>query len=164
VAADVPSGFVGRDHRAAADLIDERRIGRLRPASGTLERLHEATGRHRKAKPLPQERGDLADREPELFVQDRRQRDRIRAQLSGCGIERIGRLQWVAALDTGVAAAAAPDVHVTSSNDRTDDGQIFLILNGDAGATHASPTLRTRGRQRGLVGFVDVVPRSSSRA
>ena len=130
--AHLPTGFIGTDDRTAADLIAQRRIRRRRLARGPMERVGHATRPDAQPEPVAQERGDLAVREAEVFIEQHDQRDRVRPEMRAHRPERIRRLPRVAALYAPTTVATPPDVHIEATHMRSHDRQIFLNLGGDA--------------------------------
>lgn len=90
--AHAPAGFIGRDHRAVPDGVEQRGVGRGGVAGRPMQRVDEATGRHGEAKVLLIESGDLAERQATLFMQVRRGRHGLGAELCRRRPERIGGL------------------------------------------------------------------------
>ena len=62
-AGDLPAGFVGRDDGAAAELLLQSHISRLRLAGSPVDGVHQAASTDGQAVVLPQERGNLAERQ-----------------------------------------------------------------------------------------------------
>jgi hypothetical protein len=79
-----------------------------------------------------------------VSVQDRRERNRLRAELCRGRAEGIGGLQRMATLHAPPTGAAAADLDGEGAHDRADDREIFLVLPRGAGAAQASATMRAR--------------------
>ena len=155
VAADFPAGFIGGDHRTAADLRAQGRVGRQRLPRRAMDRLDEPAARDGEAEAVTQQRHDLAEGEAELFVQDHRQGHRLRPELPGGGAERIGGLQRVTSLDASPTLRAVANGHAKLVDDRGLDGQVFLILRHHALSAETPATGRALGRQRRVMRHVD---------
>jgi hypothetical protein len=103
----------------------------------------------REARPV--EGGDLAERHGKLFVEADGQRNRVRPELYRRRAKRIRGLERMAPLHAPMAGVALAHVDVKAPHDRRDRGQIFLILGGNVGLAHRTPTARTRRRHRYVV-------------
>jgi len=155
-AADLPAGLIGRDHVAVPDLGAQRLVGGTGAISGAVQGVDEPAGGDLQPKPVAKHRADFRQRQPELRMQDRGERDRLRAELRRGRAQRIGGLPGMAPLHATPAGAAAANLDRERAHDRTHDGQIFLILPGGANPAQRSVTVRTRRGQAGVVVFVDV--------
>ncbi len=113
-----PARFIGRHDRAAPHRRAQRVVGRLGLPRRAAHRVDQAARRDRQPEALPPQPRDLAIRQPEVFIEDHRQRDRLRSELHGGGAERVGRLQRMAALHPSMTRAAASDVHVEAAHER----------------------------------------------
>ena len=120
-----------------------------------MEGTDDGAARQRESEALVEERRDLAERDPELFVERHGKRERLRPELDRRGAERVGGLPGMTALHPTVALGAAADVHPEAAHDGTDDREILLVLIGDALGLDPAPTRRTARRERRLVGLVD---------
>lgn len=156
LAADFPARFIGADHRAAAHARTQGRVGGTGPPRRAMHRVYQPAARDREAIELLHERHDLAEREPELFIEHDDQRDHLRAELRRGRANRIGRLQRMPALDAPAAARTATDVHVKLADHDTRHGELFLILVDDASRHHRTGAVRTVRGQRRRVAFIDV--------
>ena len=150
VAPDLPAGFIGRDDRTAADGRAQRLVGGLRLTRRAVGRMDQAAARDGEPEPVPQEIADLAEGEPELFIEDHRQRDGLRAELHGGRAQRVGRLQRMAALDAAVTPPALADRHAKLVDDGPLHRQIFLDARRSGGGlpTHHSPDTRRATARR----------------
>lgn len=163
VAADLPARFIGGDDGAATDRGAEDRVGRLRLARGPVDRVDEPPARDGEPEAIAEQVGDLPEGEAELFIQNDRERDGLRAELHGGGAERIRRLQRVAPLDATVALRTATDRDPKLMDDGALHGQVFLVLREDALATHRPAAIGTVRRQRRLMCLVDACRRRTMR-
>jgi len=154
--AHAPAGFVGHDHRTLPDRLDQRRIGRRGLTRGAMEGVDDAAGRHRQPEVLLKEGRDLADRHAELRMQDGSGGRRARANLRGRRTECVGRLQRMPALHAAPTALTLPNVHMKRAHDRPHRREVFLVLRRQARGDHRARTARTRGRERRVVGVIDV--------
>jgi hypothetical protein len=104
---------------------------------------------------LSQDRGDLLERDPEGFVEDDDERDRLGTEVHRGGAERVGGLQRMPALHALATRRTAPDLDVEPPHDRTYRGQVLLILRCDARQVGRATTARTRRREGSRVGLID---------
>ncbi len=125
---DFPAGLIRTDDRAPPDLVAQGRIGRRRLARGPMERVRHATRPDPQPKPVAPERGDLAVREAEVFIEEHDERDRLRPQMRTRRPEGVGSLERMAALHPASTVAAAADMHIEPAHVRPDDRQVFLDL------------------------------------
>jgi hypothetical protein len=116
--------------------------------------VHQPAGRDGQAVLLTQERRDFAEREAQLFVEDHRERDGLRAELDAGGTKRIRRLQRMPALHAPATRPALAHVHAKRAGYDPRDGQFFLVLRRDTRLADGAGTLRTPRGQRGVVGFI----------
>jgi hypothetical protein len=121
-----------------------------------MDGLDQTAARDAKAEAIPQQRRDLAVREAAPFIQQHRERDRLRTQLRGGRAERIRRLQGMPTLHAPPTLRAPADVHMKGPHQRTLHRELFLILRRDPGLAHGAVTVRTLRRQRGVVRLVNV--------
>ena len=164
VRRDAPARFIRRYHGTAADRRTQGRIGRVRLARGAVHRVHQPAARDRQAEAIAQQRGDLPVRQPEAFIQEDGERDRLRPQLHGGGAQGVGGLQGMAPLDAPPAAGALPDVDAKRADEGPLDRQLFLILRGDPHRAHGALTVRALPRQRRLVPVIHRRGRAPMRA
>ena len=153
---DLPAGFIRGHHGTPANGGAERRVGRFGLVGHPAHRVHQAACGDGQAEALAEECGDLAERQPQLLVEDDRERDGGGPQLRGGGAEGIGGLQRMAALDAPAAVGALPNRDVKRSHPRSNDREIFLILRRMARQHDVPAARRTRRWQRGRVGLIDV--------
>ena len=156
VAADLPPGLVGGDDGAVADLAQQFGIGQLGPAGGPMHGADQAARTAPDAVVLPQQRGDLAERQPHLLVEDDRRRHQPGTQLHGGGPQRVGGLQPMAALHPQAAVLTGPEGDSKLTDGDPLGRQFFLELGGHARRADSSTATRTARRQRCVV--VDVDP------
>ncbi len=153
--ADPPPGFVRGDDATGSDLVAERGIGRRGHAGRPMEHGHQPAPGHRQPEALAQQRRDLVERHAKVFVQDDDEGDRLGAKLHACGAQRIRGLQPMPTLHAAATPMTAPYVHLEAPDDRPDDGQIFLVLRGDAHKLDRAPTAGAREGEWRLVGLID---------
>jgi len=110
--------------------------------------------RDAQAEPIPQQRGDLAVGQDAPFIEQHRERDRLRTQLRGGRPERVRCLQGMPPLHAPATLRALADVDVKRPDERALHRELFLILRGDPGLAHGAVTIRTLRRQRGVIGLV----------
>jgi hypothetical protein len=152
---DLPTRFIGCHNGAAADLVAQRSIGRPRLPGRTVHGVHQTAARDGQAVLLMKECGDLPEREPELFIEDDGEGDRLRAELDAGGAQRVGGLQGMAPLHPTRARATVADVNPERSDDDARHRQFFLILQRPPRLADRPATVWALVRQRRLVGFVD---------
>lgn len=152
---DLPPGFVGRHDGAAANLLAQRGGGRPRLPGRAVQRVDHATTRDGQEVLLPKQRGDLAERESELFIEDDREGDCLRAELHARRAQRVGGLQWMAALHAPLARATPTDANAKRAHDDTGDGQLVLILPRPPGVADRAAVVGTAVGQRRVVCLVD---------
>jgi len=151
VPPDFPAGFIGRDHRAATDLGAQGVVGRLCLPRRAMDRVDESAARDGEPEAVPQQRHNLAEGEPELFVEDHRERDGLRAELHGGGPQRRGGLQWVPSLDASPALRAVANGHAKLVDHGALHRQVFLVLRDHALSPDGATTVRAlRGQPRGV--------------
>ena len=121
-----------------------------------MDRVHQTATSHRQSVELQQERHDLAEREPELFIEHHDERDHLRTKLRGGGTERVRCLQMMTALHATAASVAASHMNVELPDHDARDRQLFLILGGDARVHHGTGTARAVRRERDVVTLVHV--------
>jgi hypothetical protein len=153
---DLPAGFIWTDHWTAADPCTQRVICRGRLARRAMDGVHQAAARHGQPKELLQQGRDLAERQPELLVEDHHQRDHLRAELCRRSANRIRRLQRMAPLHTPTASVAPADVQIKLPDDDARDRQLFLVLRGDGRFDDQTGAGRTLRRERHVVSLVDL--------
>jgi hypothetical protein len=153
---DFPAGFIGTDHRTATGPCTQRVIRWSRLARRAMDGVHQAATRHGQPIELLQQGRDLAERQPELFVEDHHQRDHLRPELGRRSANRIRRLQRMATLDTPTASVAPADVQIKLPDDDARDGQLFLVLRGDGRFDDRTGAGRTLRRERHVVALVDL--------
>ena len=120
-----------------------------------MQGLDEAARRDSEPEAVTQQRRDLLERYADVLVQEHNQGHGTGPEVHIGGPQRVGRLQRMPALDAAATGDAPADVHVEAPDDRPPDGQIFLILRGDAGALDRAATVRAGGGKRGLVSLID---------
>ena len=108
-----------------------RPVGRLRLPRRPVQRAGDGARGHRQAEPLAQQGGRLRMREPELFVQDHDQRDRLRAQLHGRGAQRIRVCSRCRAC---TRRPHPPHRPIVTSNRRTTEGGDVVAVRTAAGS------------------------------
>jgi len=150
-----PAGFIRRDHGTAPDGLAERVIGRCSAMRGAADRVDQAASGDRQTESFPEQRGDFAQRQPELFIQHEGQRDRGRPELRRRRADRIGRLQRVAPLHAATALGAVADGDVECTHDGADVRHIFLVLRRVARGSQSSAAIRTTWWQRRRMSFMD---------
>ena len=106
------------------------RIGRLRVPAGPLDGADQSATADRDAVVLSQQRRHLAERQPQLLVEDDRPSHQLRAQLHPGRPERIGALQPMPALHLPPARAAGANRHLELTDEHARDRQLFLHLGG----------------------------------
>ena len=149
-----PAGLVGRDHRAAADLLAQRRIRGRRRVGRAVQQSDQAAPGHVQSEPGPQHAGGLLQRQARLGVQFGGQRGDVRPPLHAGRAERIGGLQGVPALHAPPALRVAAHLDVEAAHQGAHVRHVFLILrrhplHGDVAAAVGA---RLRGgRRMGLV-------------
>ena len=153
--ADAPAGLVGADDGAPADLCTQGGVRRRSHPGRAMQHVHEASGRHRQPEALLQERGHLRERHADLFVQARNQRDGARPQVDVGGPHRVRALQRMSALHAAPTLCALPDGHIEAPDDRSDEGEILLVLWRDVPQLQRPATPRTRRGERGRVGRIN---------
>ena len=152
--ADAPAGFIGTDDGTPADLGTQGPVGRGGHARCAMQGLDEAARRDSEPEAVTQQRRDLLERYADVLVQEHNQGHGTGPEVHIGGPQRVGRLQRMPALDAAATGDATADVHVEAPDDRPHDGQIFLILRGDAGALDRAATVRAGGGKRGLVSLI----------
>jgi hypothetical protein len=103
----------------------------------------------------PEQGRDLAEQDAELLVERHGECDRVPPQLDGRRAGGVRGLLRTTALHPTVALLAAADVDAEAAHHRTNGRQIFLVLIGDARLVHDAPAVRTPGRKRRVVDFVE---------
>jgi hypothetical protein len=93
-----------------------------------MKRVGDATRPQVQTEPVAQERCDLAGRQPQVFIEQHDQGDRVRPQMRARGAERVRALQRMPALHPAPTIAAAADMDIEPTHVRADDRQIFLEL------------------------------------
>ena len=152
---DPPPGFVGTHDGTAANVLAERRVGRGGHAGRTMQRVHEAPGRHPQPETLAQQRRDFLERHARVLVQEDDERHRPRTQVHAGGAQRVGGLQGMPSLHAPTTRVTPPDLDVEAPDNRSDDGQILLILRRDTREGHHAPTRRARRGQPRRAGRID---------
>ena len=153
---DAPPGFIRADHRTATDLGTQGRVARGGHAGRAMQRLHETARGDRQPEALPQQRRDLLQRDADVLMQEHNEGHGPRPQVHIGGPHRVGGLQRVPALDATTTRHTPAHLHVEAPDDRPDDREVFLILRCDAVQLDGAPAARAHGRQRRVVGEVDV--------
>ena len=160
VGVHAPARFIRGDDRTAADRRPQRRIRRLRLARRAMDGVDQSAARDRQTEAVAQQRRDFAVGQPETFIEQHRQRDRLRPPLDRSGAERIRGLQRMTALHAAPAPDALTDVDVKGAHDRALHRQLFLILRGDAHRAHRAVAVWAPLRQARLVCLIDLRWRS----
>jgi hypothetical protein len=155
VASDLPARFIRRDDGTAADLLAQGGVGGLRLARRTMDGVDQATAGDGQAVLLAKQRGNLAERQAQLFVENHGEGHRLRAQLRARGAEGIGGLQRMPPLHAPTTRATRADVNPKLPDDHPRNREFFLILRHDARLAHTPATVRTGARHGRLVAFID---------
>ena len=74
---DPPAGFISDDHGAGTHGLHQRGVGRRGLGGRAMQHAHDRARREWQPKPLGKQRGDFAERQAQLLIQDRRRRDRF---------------------------------------------------------------------------------------
>lgn len=156
MATHFPAGFIRGDDRTPANGLAQGAVRGFGQPPGTADRVDETARGDAQTEAFAEQRRDLAERQPELFVQHDGEHDGFRSELRGGGAQRVRRLQRMTPLHAPPALPAVADGHVEDPHDRAHDWEIFLILRRLTVQMQAPTTIRTGGRQRRLVGLVDV--------
>jgi hypothetical protein len=156
IRADAPTRLIRRHDRTAAHAGRQRVITRRRLPGGPVHRVNQAAPRHGHPAAVLQQLRDLAVGQPEPFIQQDGEGDRLRAQLHRRRAQGIRRLQRMAALDAPPALRTPPDVDVKLANERTLHRQLFLILRRHTLGAHPPLTVRTLRREWRDVRLIDV--------
>ena len=128
LAADAPAGLVRGDDGCVADLLAQRRVGRLGVAGRAMQHVHQAARGDGQPEPGPEQLGDLRQRDTQVRVQLHDQRDDLRTELHAGGSQCIGGLQRVAALHPPPTLRAVADVDVEAAHEGTHHREVFLVL------------------------------------
>jgi hypothetical protein len=153
--ANFPAGFIGADHRTAADGVTQAGVGRPGLSGRAMQRVHQPAGGDVQTEAVVEQGADFAQRQTELFIEDRGDRDRLGPELRRRGAERVRCLQSMAALHPPVARGAVADRDRERPHDRLNARQVLLILHRVAGQADGPAAMRAGGGQRRLVGLVD---------
>lgn len=156
MAADFPAGFIGGDDGALAHVAAQGVIGGTGSVGGAVQGVHEPAGRDGQPKAVTQHGADFGERQPELRVQDGRERDRLRPELGGRRAQGVRRLPGMAPLHATATRAAATNLDGEGAHDRPNDREILLVLLRGANTAQAARTMRTRRGQRRVMAFVDL--------
>ena len=113
-----------------------------------MQCAHGGSACDRQAKPIREERHDLAERQTQVLVQQRRRRDGLRTELHGGGAHGVGCLERMPPLHPTAALPTAADVDIEATHQWADGRQIFLILRGHVRAIDGGATIGTRRRHR----------------
>jgi hypothetical protein len=155
-AADLPSRFIRGDDRTPADGLAQRGVGRGRLARGPMQGVDQTARRDVQAEALAEERRDLPQGQAELGMEHRGEGDRLWAQLRGGGAQGIRRLQRMPALHAAMARHTLANGHRECAHDRSDDGEIFLVLDRVACVGQSAAAVRAGRGQRRAVPLVNV--------
>ena len=146
-AVDPPARFIRRDHGTATNRLAQSDVGWPRLPGRPMQGAGHGARGDRHTEPIAQQRGDLAMRQPELFIELHHQRHGLRAELHTSRAQRIRGLQRMPALQAPPAGRTPTDRHVEATDEGPHIRELFLILRGDAGHLHRPGTMRTCGRQ-----------------
>jgi hypothetical protein len=116
-----------------------------------MERAHQPARRDVQPEAVVEQRRDLPERHPELFIEAHGQGHGVRAQLHGGGAERVGRLQAMSTLHASLTATTPSDVDIKAPHDRLHRWQIFLILRRHVRLPHLIATGRARRGHRHIM-------------
>ena len=156
MAADFPARFIRGDDRTPSDGLAQGAVRGFGQPSGAADRVDETARGDAQAEAFSEQRRDLPERQPELFVQHDGEHDGFRSELRGGGAQRVRRLQWMTPLHAPPALPAVADGHLKGPHDRAHDREIFLILCRVTMQAKGPATLRTGGGQRRVERLVDV--------
>ena len=117
--------------------------------------VHQPTPRDRQPVLLLKQRGDLPEGEPQLFVEDDRERDRLRAELRARRAKCVGGLQRMAALHPPLARATLTDMNPKRPHDDARHRQFLLILQRHPRLANGPAALGTLAGQWRFVGLID---------
>lgn len=156
MAADFPAGFIRGDDRTAANGLAQGPVRGFGLPRGPADRVDEPARGDAQAEAFAEQRRDLAERQPELFVQHDGQHDGFRTELRGGGAQRVRRLQRMTPLHAPPALPTVADGHVEDPHDRAHDREIFLRLRRVTVQAKGPATVWTGGRQRCVVRLIDV--------
>ncbi len=142
-----PAGFVGRDDGTATNGFAERRIGRFGPSRRSAHCVHEPAASDRQREPLTEQRGDLAERQAQLLIEDHGQRDGSGPELRGGRAEGVRCLQGMPTLDPAAAGGAVANRDVKGPDNGAHHWEIFVILGRVASQRERVAARGTRQRQ-----------------
>jgi DNA replication protein DnaC len=153
--AHAPAGLVRDDHRRTADVLPQLGGGRLGQSRRAQIRAGTGGPRDRDAEQRAQHSGTLAVGKSQVFVQDHQRRMGFGTQLAGRRADRLGGLEFVAALHAAAAIRALPHVNLELAIDRR-AGNLGLVLECDLGFDEMpAAAVRADLRQGRVVAFVD---------
>lgn len=153
--AHFPSGFIGADDLALADLGAQPVIGGTRAGGGAVQRVHEPAGRDVEPKAIAKQGADFSDRQSQMRVQDGCERHGLRSEVRRRRAQGRRRLQGMPRLHAAATGRTATNLDRERADDRAHDGEIFLILPRGARAAQASATMRAGVGQSCVVALVD---------
>jgi len=151
-----PARFVRHHHGTLADRGDQRLIRGLGALPHTLDRADDPPGRHRQVPRLPEQGRDLGDGQTQLGVQNRRQANRVWAELHGRGAQRIRGLQRVPALHPAPTVGAPPHFDAERAHVGPHRWEVFLMLADGMAVDDVAVAVRTIGRRRHVDDLVHV--------
>ncbi len=163
VRIDFPAGLVGTDDGTAANGFTQRGIRRFGLSRRTAHRVHEAAAGDGQAEAFTHQRGDLPERQAQLFVEHDGERHGLRAQLRRGSADRVRRLEQMPSLDAASAGVTEADCDLKGADDRAHDRQIFLVLRRVPLQRKPTAAIWAARRQRGVVGLIDVGRRRAMR-
>ena len=163
VRVDFPSGLVGTDDGTAANGFTQRGIRRFGLSRRPAHRMHKAAAGDGQTEALTQQRGNLSERQAQLFIEHDRERHGLRVQLRRGGADRIRRLKRMSSLDAAPARITEADGDVKGADDRAHDRQVFLVLRRVTLEREPTAAIRAARGQRGVVGLIDVGRRHAMR-
>ncbi len=150
-----PPRLVRRDHRAAADLLAQRRIRQRRLGGGAVQQLDQTALGDPESELNVQHAGDLLHRHAQLGVQLDHQRGDVRTQLGSGGAQGVRGLQRVPALHSPPTLDAAAHLDVEPPHQGLNRRQLFLILRRHTVHGDRAAAVGTTRRDRRRVDLVD---------
>jgi len=120
-----------------------------------MQHVDEAPRRDDQSEALPEQRGDLRERQASLLGQKHDQTHDARPEVDTGRSQRVRGLPGMPPLHAAAPRRELADGHITALDDRPDHGEVFLILRRHAQQVHRRPTPRTGRGKRGGVGLID---------